>query len=505
MRAATMFFAYGRGAAVRPTILRVSLSSSPSSSSPSHHARGWRRRGRGCTAEAKRLPSPRALSEEQRPSQHENEEGEVFFEPISEAEAAANERRRLESLELAAANGNDDEDDDAFVGLNDWRWKLDWNEIEEGILVGACPRKPADLDVIASRAGATAVLCLQSDDCFAALGIDHDAIRARGAEIGVKVVRVPIRDFDHGNQSEMMPEATRILSLLIKSGHSVYVHCTAGINRATLCVLSYLTLVEGWPMDDALKRIRQRRPQAHPYLDCWFTARNRLLEGREDELTRRSQANYDRRLVGGEDGSTGDDWFRAETDLIMDTFRNRLTCDLNLVEAWDATQEETLRRLRADLEASRKESRAHEAKAGAADAETARLRANLDAQSAELAACRAELAETKQAVADLHATEIAPMKQRLAQSRGSMKENQRRADNLEQEMRVAHKQVSAMKEALQILHAHLGQASPGPITAAAPTKGMGGARPHPDGPKPAETPAADAPSHSPSPSPSPST
>ncbi len=42
----------------------------------------------------------------------------------------------------------------------------------------------------------------------------------------------------------MLPEAVRLLHLLVSSGKRVYVHCTAGINRATLTTVGYLTFVK---------------------------------------------------------------------------------------------------------------------------------------------------------------------------------------------------------------------------------------------------------------------
>ena len=45
-------------------------------------------------------------------------------------------------------------------------------------------------------------------------------------------------------QALMLPEAVRLLHLLISSGKRVYVHCTAGINRATLTTVGYLTFLK---------------------------------------------------------------------------------------------------------------------------------------------------------------------------------------------------------------------------------------------------------------------
>ena len=50
-----------------------------------------------------------------------------------------------------------------------------------------------------------------------------------------------------GVQAQMLGEAVRQLAVLLALGSRVYVHCTAGINRANLVVVAYLTNVEVRP------------------------------------------------------------------------------------------------------------------------------------------------------------------------------------------------------------------------------------------------------------------
>lgn len=45
-------------------------------------------------------------------------------------------------------------------------------------------------------------------------------------------------------QAQILGEAVRQLGVLLALGKRVYVHCTAGINRANLVVVAYLTNVE---------------------------------------------------------------------------------------------------------------------------------------------------------------------------------------------------------------------------------------------------------------------
>lgn len=53
---------------------------------------------------------------------------------------------------------------------------------------------------IKQEAGATAILCLQSDLCHEAMHIDWPAIRAEAVSQGVIMTRVAVRDFDHNDQ-----------------------------------------------------------------------------------------------------------------------------------------------------------------------------------------------------------------------------------------------------------------------------------------------------------------
>jgi hypothetical protein len=338
------------------------------------------------------------------------------------------------------------------------------------MVVGACPRVPKDVNTISARTGCTAILCLQSHTCFEALGIDHPKIRERGAEIGVKVIHVPIRDFDHASQAEMIPEAVRVLNLLLKTGHKCYVHCTAGINRATLTVLSYLTFVEGHSLEDALELVKRKRPQAHPYLDCWRTARTRFLQGRSEEVSTRSQLIYEARCYSCEAGTTGDDWYRAERDLIKDMFENKWDCDRAVVQSWNATNSSDLRQMEVLFGEERQKCQMLASKVQS----TAFLQSELDAtrmevntlkeelisvshklkalqqKERELHELKAALKEEKDQVKTL-SKEIHPLKKNLDDAWTELQ----RKKELEAEMKNANQQMKAMRSAFEVLHTNL--------------------------------------------------
>lgn len=221
------------------------------------------------------------------------------------------------------------------------KWTLNWDEVEKDVIVGSCPRSPEDIDTIAEETEAKAILSVQSDLCLDALQIDYAKLREHGLSRGVLMSRVPIRDFDHGDQSLMLPEAVRTLALLLALNYRVYVHCTAGINRATLTVLGYLTFVKGRDLYSALEQIKKARPQANPYIDCWKTVKRRLLEGRQEEVV-----NWSRKVfLKNQEGSTMDsfsNWVAAEDIVIKETFRRLLSSTLNTISAMTDLKAESL-------------------------------------------------------------------------------------------------------------------------------------------------------------------
>eukprot|EP00245_Coleochaete_scutata_P013508 TRINITY_DN551_c0_g1_i1.p1 TRINITY_DN551_c0_g1~~TRINITY_DN551_c0_g1_i1.p1 ORF type:complete len:442 (+),score=63.69 TRINITY_DN551_c0_g1_i1:94-1419(+) len=243
---------------------------------------------------------------------------------MKDAEKEGWDKRKAEAEEAGTAADNSD--------IDSWQWTLNWDFITPDIAVGSCPRSASDVERLIDEAGVTAIINLQSDLCFEALEIPYDSIRLRAMERGVRLERVPVRDFDHGDQALMLPEAVRTLNLLRALGHKVYVHCTAGINRATLTVVGYLTFVQGMNLDEAVTVVRTARKVAHPYIDCWTEVRRRILDGKDEQLTAVSKKIYEGRCVGGVHGNMQTDWAAAQQNVLAETFRRWLEVDMGLVQ-----------------------------------------------------------------------------------------------------------------------------------------------------------------------------
>jgi len=124
--------------------------------------------------------------------------------------------------------------------------------------------------------------------------------------------RCPIRDFDVSDMRRRLPEAVSMLAKMLGQANRVYVHCTAGIGRAPLTVLGYLTLVDTYSPEEAIQLIQRARPEAMPsweaYYGCWedLNARYRqAIEKRAHEIYK-----------AGEHKKPSADWRQAEAEVL---------------------------------------------------------------------------------------------------------------------------------------------------------------------------------------------
>jgi hypothetical protein len=201
------------------------------------------------------------------------------------------------------------------------------------VLIGSCPRNAEDVDRLVDEAGVEAIVCLQCSLCHAAMEIDWQSVRRRAIERGVMIVQVNVRDFDRLDQAKMLPEAVRKLAAFQAMGKRTYVHCTAGINRASLTVVGYLTFVKMFDLEAALHAVRTSRPQANPYVVSWEIARARLLAHRLEDIYLYSQVD-----AGGNTIDDGGDWIkrdleRAEKGVIAEVFKRAIDTDLSMYGA----------------------------------------------------------------------------------------------------------------------------------------------------------------------------
>ncbi len=121
---------------------------------------------------------------------------------------------------------------------------------------------PTDLPRL-RRSGITAVLSLQQ------LGIDLPHAAAERMRVACEPAmlfrNVGIHDYDPQAVIAALPLALPLLHQLLADGHTVYLHCTEGINRAPSVALAYLVQHEGLDVEAALADLHRCDPGARPY------------------------------------------------------------------------------------------------------------------------------------------------------------------------------------------------------------------------------------------------
>ena len=189
-----------------------------------------------------------------------------------------------------------------------WNWRLNWNIVRHDLVVGSCPRTVSDLDILHVEARVSALLSLQHDECLATHGIDYPRQVRYGRRLGLAMERCPLRDFDPADQRRGLPSAVRALYGLLRQGHRVYVHCTAGINRSPRVVLAYLTLVEGIGLEEAITLLLRARPEVCPAWEAYHGCRQDLTARYADRIRQRTFEFSQRQP----EQSALDHWLQAE-------------------------------------------------------------------------------------------------------------------------------------------------------------------------------------------------
>jgi len=136
---------------------------------------------------------------------------------------------------------------------------LDVTRILPKLLVGSCPQVFDDIDRLKHEYAVTAVLNLQTEDDFAYWGIAWEQMEEYYQAHGIAVRRVPVRDFDADDLRRRLPSAAQAAHELLEAGHTLLVHCSAGVNRSPSTVIAYLHWYQGMELSEAVQAVTSRR------------------------------------------------------------------------------------------------------------------------------------------------------------------------------------------------------------------------------------------------------
>lgn len=133
---------------------------------------------------------------------------------------------------------------------------MNCSSVLPNLLVGPDPRYPEDFRQL-KKLRVSAILSLQADDEIHSGGIGSQREAAESA--GLEFRSLPVTDFDRAELQEKLPACVSALAGLIEAGHTVYLHCAAGVNRSPTVAAAYLHWRLAWPLEQAVAHLQAVR------------------------------------------------------------------------------------------------------------------------------------------------------------------------------------------------------------------------------------------------------
>ncbi|XP_029449889.1 laforin isoform X2 [Rhinatrema bivittatum] len=152
---------------------------------------------------------------------------------------------------------------------------MHYSRILPNIWLGSCPRQLEHVTVkLKHELGVTAVMNFQTewDVIQNSRGCNRyhepmspETMMKLYRDAGLVYVWIPTPDMSTEGRVRMLPQAVYLLYGLLENGHTVYVHCNAGVGRSTAAVCGFLMYVMGWSLRKVQYFVTSKR--AAIYLD----------------------------------------------------------------------------------------------------------------------------------------------------------------------------------------------------------------------------------------------
>ncbi len=142
------------------------------------------------------------------------------------------------------------------------------SQISAQVMVGSSPKDVGDVRELHEKYAINSVLSLQTDADLRVRGINIELLEKQYQSRKIDFARFAIDDIDAQDMADKIIHPIKYLGGAVQQGKKVYVHCNAGICRATSTVLGYLYLYEGLDLAEGLQFIRAKRPIANPYVSA---------------------------------------------------------------------------------------------------------------------------------------------------------------------------------------------------------------------------------------------
>lgn len=124
------------------------------------------------------------------------------------------------------------------------------------LYLGPAPSTHGDYQQLAGL-NVTEILSLQTEEDGPKGAIDSE--RNAAAEFGIDFTNVPVTDFDPLELLWKLPDCVATVERILTAGETLYLHCTAGVNRSPTVAVAYLHDRLHWPLDQAIEHVRSCR------------------------------------------------------------------------------------------------------------------------------------------------------------------------------------------------------------------------------------------------------
>jgi protein-tyrosine phosphatase len=144
--------------------------------------------------------------------------------------------------------------------VSEWFERFGRAEVADGLVSGSCPCDAGDVAALAGD-GMTRVMNLCEDAEYEEG--DREAVAAAYAARSIIEDRVPVVDYGNLPPGAIELAAEQVADWL-RAGDRVYVHCRAGWQRSAVVAAAGLALRDGIDPEEALARIKRRKPSSDP-------------------------------------------------------------------------------------------------------------------------------------------------------------------------------------------------------------------------------------------------
>jgi len=135
---------------------------------------------------------------------------------------------------------------------------MDYAQVTTRLYFGSHPQTVADIEVLQKNLAITAILNLQTNEDMDTAKLNWEPLESYYRNGAVNLCRMPMQE-DQAVLREKLLECVDRLVQLLEAGHTVYLHCTAGIGRSPTVTIGYLHCYLGWELDAAVRYVKQLR------------------------------------------------------------------------------------------------------------------------------------------------------------------------------------------------------------------------------------------------------